>query len=187
MRLYGEGTFTGSYQPVRSTEQPDLISIHEWGIGPGDEPGLITTRLAEMALEVQDSLPFRVDIVGTRAANRAVREVSGGSIEIRPEHVVGGESSDLFGRGLGAKGELEKLRQVMDDEGLELPMLLGHANHIGRVGLQAVHAGIPDFIVPLHLPRGVAPRSSQVWTRHMALYTLRELVGVPMLHLQGKF
>jgi hypothetical protein len=181
--LYAPGTFTGEYAPVGDQREADLISVHEFGVETDGAPGEVNLALAWFVLNVLDVRP-ELQIVGTESVDRALKDVSGGSVSVH--HKVEGESADALGGGLGTWGELQKVSQVMEAQGLHRPMLVGQAYHIGRVSLQAVQMGIPDFVVPSKLPATFAPESAQPWTRNRYLWAARELIGVPVLKRQGK-
>jgi hypothetical protein len=181
--LYAPGTFTGNYAPQGDPLEADLISVHEFGVRADGEPSEINLALARFVLAALDERPD-LQVVGTQATARALLEVSEGTVSAH--HKVVGESADALGGGLGTWGELMKVRQVMEAQGLYRPLLVGQAYHIGRVGLQAIRAGITDFVVPPNSPDGFAPESSQIWTRNRFAWSARELVGAPVLRHQGK-
>ena len=181
--LYAPGTFSGEYRPVGDPLEADLISVHEFGIQTDGEPGAANRALAEFVLDVLDERP-ELQIVGTQSVARAVQEASDGTLSVH--HKIEGQSVNALGGGLGTWGELQKVRQVMEAQGLYKPLLVGQAYHIGRISLQAVQAGIPDFVVPPNLPRLFAPESAQPWTRNRYLWAARELLGAPVLSRQGR-
>ncbi len=187
MRLYAAGTFTGKYQPTAEWATPDIVSLHEFGVLLGGRPGRVMYALARVAVAMRDGSGNSLPIVGTPVAQAAVEAVSDGKFSIAAEHLVDRNSTDFSGRGTGTRGELQKLREVMDAEGKRLPVLVGQAHHIGRIALQAEEALIGDYMVSPDLPTDFEPGSAQPWTRGLASWAMREFVGVPMLHLTGQF
>lgn len=188
-RLYGPGMISGNYPITGDPAAADIISMHEWGpLEPIHgttrlDPGNVNRELAEMALGFRDQR--RRPIVGTEAIHAALLEVSGGSIGV--DYAVEGESSNLTGGGVGTSGEVRRTKRAMDEDGLELPLFLAQANHVGRVAvLHARKEKIYNYVIPDGLPRGFRPESSQPWIQSKGLWVVRELIGAPVLWATGR-
>ncbi|HKR82410.1 MAG TPA: hypothetical protein VJR27_05450 [Candidatus Saccharimonadales bacterium] len=85
----------------------------------------------------------------------------------------------------GSWGTLLEAMNFMDENNLGRPMQVGQAYHIGRIGMQADRLGMRS-VIPDGLPRNFDRSSAQIWTRSMALWAPREVLGSMVLRKQGK-
>ena len=181
MSLYPIGTFSGRYCARGQKSEGRVVTAHEFGVpkeGNGDVHKKMALFIAGDAYLM--SLP---KILSSYVAKEL--------LELRPKTVIAtfdGDSTNMFGQGEGTRGELIQLKRYMFNKfGEILPSIhIGHARHIGRVAVQAAHHGLSPIILPGY-PDGFDPGSIQLQTRYSALWNMREAIGVPYLHLSGKF
>ena len=172
------GSALGNYETKGAIESADCIIGHSFGTLTD-----ATSANAEIARYLLgfDTLPTIVD---RTLANAFPASPEG--IEQLVE-IVEGQTSNAVGRGVGAWGTLLKAKEYMNKNDLHKPIMIAHACMIGRVVAQAQHKNIDiKSIVPADLPKPFDAKSKQPWTRSLALWVPREVVGSVVLRLQGK-
>jgi hypothetical protein len=177
MKLYAKGSFTGNYEPFGQRERAGCLVADEYATHvPLKEYGIVNIALAQfIAQESLTDLPLMLN----RNIAGALSEIDPG---INPTLIFEGESTNTTAsKGQGTYGELLQAKEYMDANGLEVPIIVAQAYHVGRVALQAKHVGIKDFVILPGLPKIFDPESDQRWTRNRGFWSLRELVGVPVL------
>lgn len=184
MPLYAKGTFTGNYETRGDLERASIVAAHEFAV-PIRGNGRAHEAMARI-IAGSDRL-MRLPKMLSQNVAAALIELEPG-IEITEDDILGGESSGMMGGGVGTRGEIAQLKARMIREfGSVVPSVhLGHAQHIGRIGLQAAAQGLDTIILPGY-PDGFDDNTTQPQCRSGLVWAAHELVGVPYLHLTGKF
>lgn len=100
--------------------------------------------------------------------------------------VVDGAVSNTVGSVGGSWGILLEAKEYMEEEGLTHPLMAAQAFHVGRVAMQATKLGMENIVVPKGLPRNFDVGSEQPWTRSLAAWVPREVIGSFVLRRQGR-
>lgn len=146
-------------------EASDCVAGHSFGTTQG--PGSIQDRLARF--------------IGENARGRdtlADRHLALSCIElgVQVDYIVGGESSNAVGGGVGTRGVLHELQQFMEDRGHKTALMVAQSHHVGRVVKQAARLGIRS-VIPPGLPDQFDADSAQYWTRSRVNWVPREIIG----------
>ena len=177
MRLYARGSFTGNYQPQGNESEADCVIGNEFAFRR-DGFGNVNELLAEVVAERYS----RLSLMLNRNIAGALEIIDS---KIEPALIFSGESTNLTAtKGKGAWGELEQARDYMDEHGLERPIIVAQAYHVGRVALQAKRLGL-NVIIPEGLPRVFDPESMQLWSKGPIRMAIREAIGAPVLRHRG--
>lgn len=181
-KLYAKGTFTGNYDPRGDINNADCWIGCQWGAQASVFWGLVNE--ASAAYIARNALRHVPKLLAPNIA-RPFKAKYGGE---EPAYVFRDETSDLttLGRSRGTKSELLQALDYMEKHDLHSPVLIGQANHIGRIALQAENLGI-NPIVPVGLPEMFDPGSAQPWTQGPIAWAIREAIGVPILRLSNRF
>lgn len=160
----------GYYPATRCPATYDTISGHSFGTG------YTNVEIAQVADAFAGGRPIIVDRTLADAFTPEMQT---------PAHIVEGEISDTVGDGVGTWGTLLATQEYMEEHELKTALLVGHANHIGRVLMQARRLKL-DAIAPFCLPDSFDKNSSQWWTRSKSLWLPREILGSVVLKAQNK-
>ncbi len=168
----------GNYAPRGNISEADCIIGQSFGARE-QEPGYVNELLAAYitSLSARIDVPLLVQQEITSALPQSAP---------RPALVIEGRPSTSTGSELDSWEVLRQSHNYMKEHGLERPLLVAQAFHIGRVTLQAIKQGMEDPIVPPNLPREFDRESSQLWTRCAALWVPRELAGMIYLKANHK-
>jgi hypothetical protein len=164
----------GHYETRGRIEDADVIVGHSFGTLTGE--GSVNRYLAERILDNRDGRPIVVD---RNLANAF------GSDADQIDYVVEGQASTAAGKGVGTWGTLVEAKDFMDEHGLERPLMIAQACHIGRVAMQAQKLHM-DAVIPADLPASFDAASEQIWTRSKILWIPREVVGSLVLRYWGQ-
>ena len=164
----------GHYEIVGNPDDADVIIGNSFGTGtaPGDVNGL----LAAYTLNCANGRPIVADRTLVDAFPHRDSNVS---------HVVEGDISTASGQGLGSWAILVEAQSYMAANELKRPLMIAQAYHIGRVAMQFKKLGMQP-IVPSGLPRNFDTESKQPWTRSLAMWVPREIIGSIVLRAQHK-
>jgi hypothetical protein len=163
-----------SPESIQDYESADCVIGHSFGTSTHE--GSVNNSLARIVLELSAGRPVIADrmLVDTEPLRDAAVACT-----------VEGDISDAVGHGVGSWGTLVEAKRYMTEHGLNNPIMVAQAYHIGRVMRQAakldIHAMAPDDL-PFQFDR----ESEQLWTRSKALWIPRELIGQAVLRRQGK-
>lgn len=106
----------------------------------------------------------------------------------RIDHIVEGPVSNTTGGGVGTWGVLTEalafMRREYGDAKPLRPLLVGQANHTGRITMQARKLGM-DPVTDVGMPTEFDRRSDQFWTRNLAFWLPREILGSFILKKKG--
>jgi hypothetical protein len=164
----------GYYEPMGDPAEADCIIGHSFGTLIDEKS--VNRSLANYILEHANGRPIAADRMLVDAFPNGDRDV---------HHVVEGPISNTTGQGVGSWGTLVGSRVFMENREVRKPLMIGQAHHIGRVVMQAKKLGI-DSIVPADLPSHFDPHSDQLWTRSLAMWLPREILGSLVLRFQKK-
>lgn len=166
----------GNYELIGDPVNADCIIGQSFGAADCG-PGYVNKLLANYIIQKTDSdLPLLLQ--------KEVAEAMGESNR-RPSLIIEGEPSTSTGGELDTWQVLKQAREFMDEHGLNNPILVAQAYHIGRVCLQAIKQDM-EPIVAVGLPRQFDPESTQFWTRDKRLWIPRELIGIAYLKVNKK-
>ncbi len=164
----------GRYEPIGNPQDADVIVGHSFGTMTSEDS---TNRaIADFAMEAAEGRPI--------VADRMLVDAFPGKDE-DVDFVVEGPISNGVGQGVGSWGTLVEAKAYMEQKDLRAALMVGQANHIGRVVMQAKKLGITS-IVPANLPNRFDPQSEQRWTRSMGMWLPREIIGSLVLRAQKK-
>jgi len=163
----------GYYEVAGDPADADVVIGHSFGV-----LGDVNYGLARFIINHAEGRP----IVADRMLVDVIEELDG---ETDIAHTVEGPVSNAAGKGVGTWGTLVEAKDFMEEQGLQRPLMVAQANHIGRVIMQAKKLGM-DAIVPADLPNYFDATSAQIWTRSLALWLPREVLGSAVLRLQKK-
>ncbi len=167
----------GRYEPVGNPTEVDCIIGHSFGtsIDPESPNGQLATFITEFNLD------SGLHVIADRTLANAFYE------DDQLTCIVDGPISNGVGQGVGTWGTFLEAVKFMKEQGLERPLLVAQAHHIGRVTMQARHPDIAlDPVVPDCLPADFDTKSDQLWTRSLPLWLMREIPGAYVLRRQGK-
>jgi hypothetical protein len=178
---YAKGTFFGNYELVGAVDDARIVTAHEFAV-PRTGNGVFHEKMAEyIARDVRlMALPKKLN-----------HFVAAALIELEPGiqvDIFDGISTDMVGNGEGTQGEVTQLKAHMLTEfGQVVPSVhIGHARHIGRVVAQSRVQGLEPITLEGY-PDGFDPESIQGHVHGPWIWGLHELIGVPYLHVAGKF
>lgn len=180
MALFTAGTFTGNYHCSSSADlaRADFVIGHEFAAPETEgENGVVNEAIAEIIAERYAGKR----IYAAETIARAIRVIAP---EIELAGVFEGVSSDTTASQGGSWGELQQAKAMAGDD-LRNPILVGQANHMSRVALQARKADL-DPLLPAGLPTMFDPDSSQWWCRGPLRWTAREIPGTLVLRHRGQ-
>lgn len=164
----------GRYEVTGEVAQGDCVIGHSFGTSLKD--GGVNAALADFILANVGDRPVIADRMLADAFPNGDNDVA---------HVVEGEISNGVGQGVGSWGTLLEAKDFMKLNGLESALMVGQAQHIGRVAMQAKKLRI-STVIPKDLPRIFEPSSDQRWTRSLGMWVPREIVGAVVLKAQKK-
>lgn len=164
----------GNYAPVGNANEADIISGHSFGTVV--EKGSVNYALAQFILETSQGRPITADRMLVDAFPRGEKDV---------DLVIEGPVSNTTGQGVGSWGTLVETKEFMESIGLDKPMIVAQAHHVGRVAMQARKLGLTP-IVPVGLPTHFDANSEQRWTRSAGWWIPREVLGSLVLKKQGR-
>ena len=170
----------GNYRFDPSTTRYDCVIANSFGTsrGPSSVNAKIRSVAEAFALIHGVHIPLIMDETLSKSYYHYQSEV---------DHVVRGPVSDTVGNGVGTWGVLEEARDFMAEHRLSRPLLIGQAYHVNRIAVQARSREIAlEPILMGYMPREFDKKSTQVWTRSLALWVPRELLGALVLKKQGK-
>ena len=165
---------TGHYEQAGNPDDADIIVGHSFGTST--HPESPNGALARFILDTEDGRPIVVDRTLAQAFPKSHL------VDV----VVDGAVSNATGSMGGSWETLKVAKEHMGQVGLERPLMIAQAFHIGRVAMQAERIGMDNIIVPANLPTVFDKGSEQAWTRSAALWVPREVVGSWVLRYQGK-
>lgn len=168
---------SGEYQPIGALGEADVVIGQSFGAGPNGTPGEVNERLASFIIDRLDS---SLPLILQQEISASVED-QGGTVE----YTIEGDPSTATGGQLDSWSVLGQARDVMAEHGYERPILVTQAFLIGRLSIQAAKLGMQP-IVPVGLPTGFDPDSTQFWTRSQAAWMVREIPGMAYLKLTGK-
>lgn len=168
-------SITGEYNPRRDLEDADCVIGQSFGASD-DGPGKVNIALARYIVDNLDPDLPKILQIEIAEAMPDINEV---------DFIIEGEPSSAIGSELDSWQVLNATSEYMKEEGLNNPILVAQAYHVGRVSMQAATMGM-DVIVPEGLPRQFDPDSNQFWTRSRSAWVARELPGLAILKLTGK-
>jgi hypothetical protein len=142
-----------------------------------DDPGRINIAVAQYIAE--HYAQKRIYVAPTVA--RALHQVA-------PEVSLAGVFTDISANTLANHGgtwsELQQAK-TMQGEKWQHPILIGQANHVARIAMQARAVGMEPALPP-NLPTGFDHNSYQWWCKNPLLWSLRESIGVFKLRRLGQ-
>lgn len=169
---------TGNYQVIGNPKNADSVIGFSFGARE-KEPGLVNDKLAQFVLDryAKNSMSLIMQ--------HEIADAFPDAIE-KPDKIIYGELSTNSGKGLDSYGVLEQASEYMLKNGLERPILVAQAHHIGRAAIQAAMFFGSNIVVPEDLPKDFDPESLQLWTRNKYLWMLREMAGMGYLKYVNK-
>lgn len=176
-----KSAITGHYTPQGKIEDADSLITQDFGRRErkGDEAvDPVNMAIAQFAIDIltQKDMPSIMQTESATAYNALSRKTASKIIT---------ESRKKSQAYLDSWEVLSQAKEYMDEYGLESPVIVAQAHHIGRVALMAVKLGIKP-IIPKGLPNGFDNYSAQWWTRTNSLWMAREVPGLYVLKVQGK-
>lgn len=162
------------YEPIGNIAEADCLIGHSFGTSIN--PGSVNARLAQQMLIHEAGRPMIAD----RTLANAMP--NGGQCLV---HIVEGEVTNLKAQGVGTWGTLVEAQRYMEENGLDSPLMIAQAYHIGRVVRQAAKLGIAA-VVPEGLPADFDENSDQIWTRSVALWVPFNALGSLLLKQRGQ-
>lgn len=180
--MYARGTFTGNYKTRGDILQGDCWIGCQWGAQASFFWGLVNE--ASAAYIAQNAPRHAPQLLAPNIARPLQAKFAGS----KPALIFRNETSDLTTIKVehGTKSELVQALQYMEEHELHFPVIVGQANHVGRIALQAERLGM-DPIIPAGLPEMFDPSSAQPWTQGPIAWAIRETIGVPVLRFTNKF
>lgn len=164
----------GHYEAVGNAADADCVIGHSFGTLIGK--GTANQDLADFILKNADGRPVIADAMLADSFPYGRSAV---------DFVAEGPISNLTASEGGSWNTLLFANSVMNNEGLSRPLMIAQAHHIGRVAMQAKKLGM-ESIVPENLPGTFDADSNQIWTRSLAMWVPREVLGSFVLKKQGK-
>lgn len=164
----------GHYEMRGYMGDADVVVGHSFGTLTGEDS--VNRYLAEYILENEAGRPIVVDRNLADAFPSDVDKIS---------RIAEGPVSDLAGGGVGTWGTLLVAKDFMKEHGLERPLMVAQACHIGRVAMQARKFAM-NAVIPADLPTNFDAESGQIWTRSKKLWVPREVIGSLVLKVQGR-
>lgn len=170
-----KSAMTGEYAPVGDPQKADCVIGQSFGASEHG-PGYVNELLAK----------YIVDNVCTNVPLILQNEIAAAMPNNRkPVFSIEGAPSTLTGGGLNSLAAIEQANIYMKENGLEQPLFIAQAYHIGRVAMLATNLGI-NPIIPENLPTEFDPESTQIWTRNKYLWIPRELAVISYLKAKQK-
>jgi hypothetical protein len=164
----------GHYDSMGNPTDADCIVGHSFGTMVGEDS--VNRLLATTMLHYADGRSMIADRMLADAFPENSEPLA---------KVVEGPISDIKGGGLGTWGALLIIKDYLNQEGLERPLMVAHKHHIGRVVRQAAKLGIAS-IVPNDLPGQFDRKSKQLWTKSVLPWVLMDVVNSAKLRRQGR-
>jgi len=164
----------GHYETIGNPDDADCVIGHSFGTLTGE--GSANRALAHFILDNAAGRPVVADHMLVNSFLHGDDTVS---------YVIDGPIVNYVGQGVGSWGTLVGAKAFMEQEGLNSALMVAQKHHIGRVMMQAKKLNMLTIAAP-NLPGHFDPDSDQIWTRSLAMWLPREIIGSLVLRAQHK-